>query len=98
MAFVVSVAISVAYYQFVYIPQANQIPVVPEEVLNPAESVEIAISVGSSQPSQTENFVPKQVQGELGLSNKFVWTNDDSVPHRPRGLDGSSRTTLPGCR
>jgi plastocyanin len=81
MAFVVSVAISVAYYQFVYIPQANQIPVVPEEVLNPAESVEIAISVGSSQPSQTENFVPKQVQGELGLSNKFVWTNDDSVPH-----------------
>ncbi|HZD35746.1 MAG TPA: plastocyanin/azurin family copper-binding protein [Nitrososphaeraceae archaeon] len=81
MAFVVSVAISVAYYQFVYIPQANQIPVVPEEVLNPMESVEIAISVGSSQPSQTENFVPKQVQGELGLSNKFVWTNDDSVPH-----------------
>lgn len=81
MAFVVSVAISVAYYQFVYIPQANQIPVVPEEVLNPVESVEIAISVGSSQPSQTENFVPKQVQGELGLSNKFVWTNDDSVPH-----------------
>jgi plastocyanin len=81
MAFVVSVAISVAYYQFVYIPQATAIPVVPEEVLNPVESVEIAISVGSSQPSQTENFVPKEVQGELGLSNKFIWTNNDSVPH-----------------
>ena len=81
MAFVVSVAISVAYYQFVYIPQATAIPVVPEEVLNPSESVEIAISVGSSQPSQTENFVPKEVEGSLGLSNKFIWTNDDSVPH-----------------
>jgi plastocyanin len=81
MAFVVSVAISVAYYQFVYIPQATAIPVVPEEVLNPVESVEIAILVGSSQPSQTENFVPKEVQGELGLSNKFIWTNNDSVPH-----------------
>lgn len=81
MAFVVSVAISVAYYQFVYIPQATATPVVPEEVLNPVESVEIAILVGSSQPSQTENFVPKEVQGELGLSNKFIWTNNDSVPH-----------------
>ena len=81
MAFVVSVAISIAYYQFVYIPQATATPVVPEEVLNPAESVEISISVGSSQPSQTENFVPKQVEGSLGQSNKFVWTNHDSVPH-----------------
>ena len=81
MAFIVSVAISAAYYQFVYIPQATAIPVVPEEVLNPAESVEIAIAVGSSQPSQTENFVPKEVEGALGLSNKFIWTNDDSVPH-----------------
>ena len=81
MAFVVSVAISVAYYQLVYIPQATATPVVPEDVLNPAESVELAISVGSSQPSQTKNFVPAEVEGALGLSNKFVWTNDDSVPH-----------------
>jgi plastocyanin len=81
MAFVVSVAISVGYYQFVYIPQATATPVVPEEVLNPAESVEISISVGSSQPSQTQNFVPKEMEGALGVSNKFVWTNKDSVPH-----------------
>jgi hypothetical protein len=81
MAFVVSVAVSIAYYQFVYVPQATATPVVPEEVLKPAESVEISIAVGSSQPSQTENFVPKGADGVLGLSNKFVWTNKDSVPH-----------------
>ena len=44
--------------------------------------MEISIAVGSAQPSQTENFVPKEVEGALGLSNKFIWTNDDSkVPH-----------------
>jgi hypothetical protein len=64
MAFVVSVAISVGYYQFVYIPQATATPVVPEEVLNPAESGKISI-----------------IDGALGLSNKFIWTNEDSVPH-----------------
>ena len=46
MAFVVSVAVSVASYQFVYIPQATATPVVPEEVLNPAESVEILYQLG----------------------------------------------------
>jgi plastocyanin len=81
MAFVVAVAISVAYYQFVYIPQATAVPVVSEEVLNPVEPVEISIAVGSAQPSQTENYVPKEVEGALGLSNKFIWTNEDSVPH-----------------
>ena len=70
MAFVVSVAISVAYYQFVYIPQATAVPVVSEEVLNPVESVEISIAVGSAQPSQTENFVPKEVEGKQEKSGK----------------------------
>src|SRR3990170_6279840 len=81
IAFVIAVAISVAYYQFVYIPQATAVPVVSEEILNPVESVEISIVVGSAQPSQTENYVPKEEEGALGLSNNFIWTNDDSVPH-----------------
>jgi plastocyanin len=81
VAFIVAVATSIGYYQFVYLPQANAKPTLPAEVLNPPQTIKITIEPGSSQPSQTRNFVPKQSQGSLGLSNKFIWTNTDTVPH-----------------
>ena len=81
IAFIVSAAVSLGYYQFVYIPQANAKPQLPPEVLKPPQTTAVKILEGSSQPSQTKNFEPKQVQGSLGLSNKLVWTNTDVVPH-----------------
>jgi plastocyanin len=81
IAFIIAVGISLGYYQFIYVPQSNQKPVLPPEVLNPSQTTHIRIVPGSSSPSQTINFVPKQAQGILGLSNRVVWTNTDSVPH-----------------
>jgi len=81
IAFVMAVAISMGYYQFVFVPQANEKPVLPHEVLNPPQTTAVTILSGSSSPTQTQNFVPKQIQGTLGLSNRVVWTNTDSVPH-----------------
>jgi plastocyanin len=76
-----AVAISMGYYQFVFVPQANEKPVLPPEVLNPPQKTTVTILPGSSSPTQTQNFIPKQAQGTLGLSNRVVWTNTDSVPH-----------------
>jgi plastocyanin len=76
-----AVAISMGYYQFVFVPQANEKPVLPPEVLNPPQKTTVVILPGSSSPTQTQNFIPKQAPGTLGLSNRVVWTNTDSVPH-----------------
>jgi plastocyanin len=81
IAFVIAVGISMGYYQFVYVPQSNEKPVLPADVLNPPQTTQVTIVPGSSSPSQVINFVPKQVQGSLGVSNRVVWTNRDSVPH-----------------
>jgi len=81
IAFVIAVGISIGYYQFIYVPQSNLKPVLPPEVLDPAQTTKVAIVPGASSPSQAINFVPKQVQSSLGLSNRVVWTNTDSVPH-----------------
>jgi len=81
IAFVIAVGISMGYYQFLYIPQSNLKPVLPPTVLNPAQTTQVTIVPGASSPSQAINFVPKQVQGSLGLTNRVVWTNKDSVPH-----------------
>lgn len=64
-----------------YVPQANAKPQVPAEVLNPPQPTNVVIEPGSSSPSQTKNFTPKEAGGALGLSNKFIWKNLDAVPH-----------------
>ncbi len=88
IAFVVAVAISLSYYQFLYIPQSNEKPVLPAEVLNPPQTTKVTIVPGASSPSQAINFVPKAAQGTLGLSNRVTWTNTDSVPHSVTSNDG----------
>ena len=81
VAFVVAVAVSMGYYQFLYIPQANAKPHLPKEVLEPKDTTKISISEGSSNPANSKFFVPKEIRGTLGLSNKVVWTSQDTVPH-----------------
>jgi plastocyanin len=81
MAFIITVAASMAYYQFVYTKEANAKPQIAEEVLNPAETVKVSIIEGSSQPSQQRNFEPKEIRGTLGINNKIIWTNVDTTAH-----------------
>jgi len=88
VTFVVAVAVSMGYYQFVYVPQANAKPILPDEILNPPQTVQVRIVEGSSQQAQTNNFVPKEVRASLGTSNKVVWTNNDSTYHTVTTDDG----------
>ena len=81
VCFIVVVAVSLTYYQFIFLPAYNAKPVVADNILHPAKAVQVTIDSGSSQQSQTHNFEPKQTTGALGVSNKIVWTNTDSVPH-----------------
>ena len=81
MAFIITVTASMAYYQFVYTKEATAKPQLPEEVLNPPESVKVTIIEGSSQPSQQKNYEPKEIRGALGIDNKIVWTNVDTTAH-----------------
>ena len=96
IAFVIAVGISMGYYQFLYVPQSNQKPVLPTAVLNPSQTTQVTIVPGASSPSQAINFVPKQVQGSLGLSNRVVWTNKDSVPHSVTS-DNSYKDVISGA-
>lgn len=81
IAFIVAVAVSMSYYQFVYTPESNAKPQLPEEVLNPPEPVTVSIIEGSALPSQQKNFDPKEIRGTLGISNKIIWTNVDTTAH-----------------
>ena len=82
IAFIIAVAASMTYYQFVYTKEANAKPQLPEEVLNPTDSVKVSIVEGSAQPSQQKNFDPKEARGTLGINNKVIWTNLDATAHR----------------
>lgn len=81
LAFIVSITVSMFYYQFVYVPEANTKPQVAKEILEPPESAAVTILEGSSQPSQTKTFDPKEIKGTLGISNKIIWTNHDVTSH-----------------
>jgi plastocyanin len=81
VSFIVVVVVSLTYYQFVFLPTLNAKPEVPEKILQPSQTVQVSIDPGSSQPSQTKNFEPKETKGVLGVSNKVVWTNADVTPH-----------------
>ncbi|HEY9398314.1 MAG TPA: plastocyanin/azurin family copper-binding protein [Nitrososphaeraceae archaeon] len=81
IAFIISVTVSMVYYQFVYTKEVNAKPQVPEEILSPAEAAKVSIIEGSSQPSQQRNFEPKDIRGTLGIDNKIIWTNVDTTAH-----------------
>src|SRR5919199_1260336 len=81
LAFVIAVAVSLGYYQFVYFPESHAKPSVPKEISNPPNSVKVTISEGSSLPSNPQNFVPKNARSVLGVDNKIVWTNTDTTAH-----------------
>jgi len=88
VAFVVAVAVSMGYYQFIYLPEANAKPIVPEKILNPPDTTKVKIVEGASLATNTLNFVPKDTRAVLGLTNKVVWTNTDVTFHTVTSDDG----------
>lgn len=81
IAFVVALAVSMGYYQFVYIPEANAKPIIPTEIKEPKDTAKVTIVEGAAQASNPKFFDPKEIRAVLGLSNKVVWTNKDTIPH-----------------
>jgi plastocyanin len=81
IAFIVAVAVSMGYYQFVYLPEANAKPILPDEVIEPAETLKINIAEGSSTESNPRFFEPREARATIGISNLVVWHNSDTVPH-----------------
>lgn len=88
ITFVIAVAVSMGYYQFVYIPEATARPTLPEEVLNPPEVTEVSIVEGAALPTNGQFFVPQNARGTIEISNKVVWTNDDVTGHTVTTDDG----------
>ena len=80
-AFIVATAISIGYYQFLYIPEANAKPILPHKVLYPQDSIDIRIVKDAAIESNPQHYMPREVSGAYGLSNKVIWTNNDKVPH-----------------
>ncbi len=95
VTFVVAVAVSMGFYQFVYLPEANAKPVLPEEILNPRDTTAVQIVEGASLESNERNYVPDDVRGVLGLSNKVVWTNNDVTSHTVTNDDYVDRVNGP---
>jgi plastocyanin len=81
LSFIIAVAVSLGYYQFIYLPESSAKPNVPEEIANPPNAVQVSIAEGSSLPSNPEFYVPQAARGSLGVDNKIVWTNADTTAH-----------------
>ena len=78
---VIGLSIGLGYYQMFYLPELSLKPSVDEEILEPLKSTEIEMIVGSADPDQQDNFVPKLLNIQLGIDNHIVWTNVDDVAH-----------------
>jgi plastocyanin len=81
MAFVVALAVSMGYYQFIFLPEANAKPHLPPEILEPEQTTKVSIVKDAGLQTNPDNFVPKDARTTLGLSNKVVWTNNDVTAH-----------------
>lgn len=79
--FIIAIAISFAFYQFVFLKEINLKPSVPEEIANPTESLTLAISEGSGLPTNPEFYVPADARATLGENNKVIWENHDATAH-----------------
>lgn len=87
IAFIIALAVSIGYYQWVYIPQVNAKPILPDNVLHPPQVTKITIVKDANLQSNPNNFVPKDARSVLGISNKVEWTSQDTVPHTVTGDD-----------
>ncbi len=78
---IVALAVGLGYYQMFYLPEQSAKPAVAEHILHPVKETIIEIILGSAQPNQQDNFVPKLVNIQLGIDNHLIWVNNDDVAH-----------------
>ena len=50
------------------------------ELANPLQTTNIDIEQGASDQSANKGYLPKEVRVALGMNNRVVWTNRDTVP------------------
>ena len=103
---IVGLSIGIGYYQMFYLPEQSLKPSVDEHVLHPDEITNIEMIIGSADPDQQDNFVPKLVNIQLGIDNHVIWNNVDDVAHTVTadhktedsysGEFGSTGVVLPG--
>ena len=79
--FIIAIAISFAFYQFVFLKELNLKPNVPEEIANPVESLTINIAEGAGLPTNPLFYDPGDARATLGINNKVIWENKDSTAH-----------------
>ena len=81
VAFVIAVGVSIGYYQYVYVPEVNARPILPEEVLNPPETAQVQMVEGSSNEANGRFFVPLSLRTTIEIDNRVQWTNNDITSH-----------------
>jgi plastocyanin len=88
IAFVVALAVSMGYYQFIYIPEANAKPTLPEKILHPPDSFQVTIVKDAGLQTNPKNFDPKAARASLEVNNRVIWTNNDGTAHSVTTDDG----------
>lgn len=78
---IIGISVSIFYYQAVYLPESIAKPSVDEHILHPVQETIIKMILGSANPDQQDNFVPKLVNIQLGIDNHIIWDNVDDTPH-----------------
>ena len=81
MAVIVAVGAGIVFYTSFYLPESLAKPSVSEHILHPTGKTEISMIMGSADPNQADNYIPKLPNIELSKNNLVVWTNDDNTPH-----------------
>lgn len=78
---IVGLVAGIVFFQSYYLPESLEKPSVDEHVLHPVSETNIDIIVGSADPEQQDNYVPKLVNIQLGIDNHVIWHNVDDTPH-----------------
>jgi plastocyanin len=81
IGFIVVVAVSLSYYQFMYVSQVNSKPTFSNSILSPQETIKVTMVEDAYLESSPIHFKPQEVRAMLGVSNKIEWTNYDTVSH-----------------
>jgi plastocyanin len=81
IAVIVGAGIGVVYYQMYYIPEFNAKPHVDPKILNPGQTTNIVMVPGAENQAQEQNFVPKKITAQLGVSNLVIWKNTGDIGH-----------------
>lgn len=81
IAFIIAVAVSAGFYQFIYVPGAGMKPTFSKDVIEPEQITEISIAAGAASENNGLYYVPDDKRAVLGVSNKVVWHNEDSIAH-----------------